>query len=123
MAGQEQKKFIENLQNFSDALEGVVEALKEQNKSRETDPLNALLENIDSKKITQLITDVQEIKKDTTDINKKLDKLLKTQQNTASASAKDQGLFTKVGSPENKNQIMDGVKIIGMIAIGVLAIG
>ena len=57
MAGQEQKKFIENLQNFSDALEGVVECLKEQNKSRETDPLNALLENIDSKKITQLISD------------------------------------------------------------------
>ena len=122
MAGKEERKFIENLQNFSEALEGVVEALKEQSKSRETDALNVLLKNIDAEKIKELIVDVKEIKEDTKSINKKIDKLLQAQQSSA-ASAKDQGLFAKVGSPENKNQIMDGVKIIGAISIGVLAIG
>jgi len=115
------KKFVDNLQNFSSALESLVETLKEKLENDKSDVLETFLENFDSTKIITISENLLEIKNDVKSINKKLDDVLKA--NKASTNVKEKSMFENIAQTENKAQILDGLKIIGLIAGSVIAIG
>jgi len=63
-----EKDFIEKLENFTTALEDLVELLKEQQKIGPTEVVNQLLHNLDAEKISMIATNVEEIKNTTSKI-------------------------------------------------------
>jgi hypothetical protein len=116
-----QDKLIENLANFTLALENIVEILQEQAKKNPADVVNKLSESINSENLIKIAQSLESIKKDTSNINNKTDEILRLQKDAK--KAKETGLFGKIQDKDNKNKIIDGVKVITLIAGGVLAIG
>jgi len=115
-----QRKLIEKLDSFTNALGEIVEILKEQVKDKNADVTENLSSNL-SDNITQIAEELQkvsknvsEIKKDTTDIKSKLDGI---------KSQKEKGIFGEVGDKNVIKDIKKGVGIIVLIAGAVLAIG
>jgi hypothetical protein len=115
------QKFIDRLDVFTESLGEIVVLLQEQAKKDNTDVVNKLLDKMDDDKIQTIVDeiksvskDIKDIKSDTSDIKKKIEDLKKQ---------KEAGLFDKVSDPDNKKKIVDGIKVIGLIAGGVLAIG
>jgi hypothetical protein len=115
------EKYTEALGNFNKALEGIVETLKEQVNRKDTDILEAMLKNMDEKKIGKIVEDLKEIKETSKRIETKQDKILEEIKQIK--KGKDGGVFGEVSDPKNKGKIIDGIKIITLIAGGVLAIG
>ena len=114
-------KFIDNLNDFTQALESLVDLLKEQSKISPTDVVNKMLDNLDAEKLQQIVSNIDAIKEKTVQINDNTEKILKEVQ--AIKSAKESGLAGQIESPKAKNTIVEGVKTILLIAGGVLAIG
>ena len=71
------EKFIRNLNNFSIALENIVEILKEQSKVNPTDVVNQLAENLDAENIQKISQDLEEVKEKSVYIADNTDKILK----------------------------------------------
>lgn len=113
------KAFIENLQNFTESLENIVELLKQQ--AEKGDAVNQMLSTLDGPKLSDISEDIKEI----LDVSKKVDTRTKQilEEIKESRKQKEAGLFGKVQDSENKDKIVDGIKVIGLIAGGVLAIG
>jgi len=116
------QKFVEKLELFTNSLEQITELLKEQTKKDNTDVVNKLLKNMDEDRMSVVIeelkavrTDLKEIKTDTKSIKSSIDELKKEKERN--------NLFNRIQDPENKDKIVDGIKVIGLIAGGVLAIG
>lgn len=114
------REFVEKLDAFTDALGDVVELLKGETKKGTTDSVNKMLDSMPDK-ITQIAEDLASVKKDvksikTTaeDIKKSVDQIKK---------GKETGVFDKVSDPNNKQKIIDGIKVVTLIAGGVLAMG
>ena len=113
------KKFIDNLQTFTESLENVVELLKEQSKSG--DAVNQMLSTMDGTKIEDIskgIKEILEVSKETNDNTKKILEEIK-----ASRKQKENGMFDKIEGKDNKRKIVDGITTVMLIAGGVLAIG
>jgi len=115
------EKFTEALGNFNKALEGIVETLKEQVNRKDTDILEAMLKNMDEKKIGKIVEDLKEIKETSKRIETKQDRILEEIKQIK--KGKEGGVFGEVSDPKSKGKIIDGIKIITLIAGGVLAIG
>lgn len=119
------QKYIENLQKFSDALENIVELLKEQTKKGgdggSTDAVNTMLNGIDTQKITKIVEDLDSINNRTKKIESNTDKILAEIRDTK--KAKESGMFDKIEDPKNKNKIVDGIKSVALIAGAILAMG
>jgi len=115
------EKYIEALDNFTDALEQIVETLKEQQRTGKADVVNEFLKQ----PMDNLVTVVKDLKKVTmkgfaelkTDNQKILKKIESIKQQ------KEAGMFDRVEDPKNKNKIVDGIKVVILIAAGVLALG
>lgn len=115
------EKYIESLDIFTSALEQIVETLKAQQKNDKSDVvnefLNAPMDNLaivvgELKDITQ--KGFAELKSDNKEIIEKIESIKKQ---------KESGMFDKVEDPKNKNKIVDGIKVVILIAAGVLALG
>ena len=90
------EKFINNLNNFSVALENIVELLKEQAKLNPTDVVNKLAENLDAEHIQQISNDLEEVKDRTVYISDNTDKILKEVQ--AANKGKEAGMFETISN-------------------------
>jgi hypothetical protein len=113
------KEFIDNLQNFTDSLEGIVELLKKQ--VEKDDAINKMLSNMDSSKMEQISTDLKqliEITKSTDDRTKEILNEIK-----AAKKQKETGLFGKIEDKDNKKKIVSGIQTVGLIASAVLSMG
>ena len=115
------QKYIDSLETFTNALEKIVEILKEQQKTNKVDvvneflkaPMDNLVEVVaDLKKITE--RGFKDIKSDNQEILRKIDSI---------KQQKESGMFDRVEDPKNKNKIVDGIKVVILIAAGVLALG
>lgn len=114
------QKYVDALNNFSKSLESIVELLQNQVKSRDTDVLETMLKNMDSDKLNKIVEDLKEVSVTTKRIESKIDKMSKELKEIK--SSKDGG-FGQIVDPKNKGKILDGIKVITLIAGGVLAIG
>lgn len=114
------EKYTEALGNFNKSLGLIVELLEQQVKNKDTDILESMLKNMGDN-LNKIVEDLKEVK----DINKKIlsqnDKIL--QEIKSIKNKNESGMFGQVSDPRNKNKIIDGVKIITLISVGVLAIG
>lgn len=113
------KEFIENLQNFTQSLDSIVELLKKQ--ADKGDLIDKMVSSMDGSKMEEIQKDIREILDVSRDTNNNTKKIL--DEIKASRKQKESGLFGKIQDKENKNKIVDGVKVILLIAGGVLSIG
>jgi len=113
------KAFIDNLQNFTDALEGIVELMQEQ--SKKGDAVNQMLSAMDGPKMSDIANDIKTLVKKTDKIDTTTKKIL--EEVKASRKQKESGMFGKISDKSNKDKIVDGISVIFLIAGGVLAIG
>lgn len=114
------KKFIENLQDFTESLENVVELMKQQSE-KGGDAVNKMLSALDGPKLSEISEDIKAI----LDTNKKIDNRTKEilEEIKASKKQKETGMFDKISNKENKHKIRDSIQTIILISGGVLAIG
>lgn len=110
------KAFIENLQNFTDSLEGIVELLQKQ--AEKGDGVNQMSSVMDGPKLANITVELLEISKRVDDNTKKILEEVK-----AARKQKESGLFDKIEGKDNKRKIVDGIQTVMLIAGGVLAIG
>jgi hypothetical protein len=108
-------KIISALNDLTLALDAVAESLKDKSAKSEAGKILQSINNID-KKMESISNGLKSIKKDTTQILKNQETLLKI-----SKDKKETKLFEISG--ENKAKIKDGVNTVISIAAGVLAIG
>ncbi len=116
-----ESEFVEKLSDFTKSLESLVEILQEQQKNSPTEVINKLLEGFDASTITSIAENLEEVKKNTVEINKNVEKTLKVVE--ALKKEKEGGMMGEIGDKNNKNKVVDGVKMVILIAAGVLAIG
>jgi len=143
------QKYIDNLQIFTKALEGLVEQLKSQQKGGTSDVVNEMLGNIPTDQLSmiveeqkKLLTQQQSIKADTTKIVNDISGIKTAIESQKQAitntydkteeilqrikdvkSQKETGMFGTIESGDNRNKVVSAVKSIILIAGGVLAIG
>ena len=114
------EKYIKALDLFTVALEEIVETLKLQQKK--SDSVNEMLNNIPQDNLQQVVTDLKKITesgfKDLKNDNKTILKKIESIK-----QQKESGMFGSVEDPKNKNKIVDGIKVVMLIAGGVLAMG
>ncbi len=113
------KAFIENLQNFTNALEGIVELMQQQ--SEKGDAVNQMLSAMDGPKMSDIAEDIKTLVEKTDKIDSRTKQIL--EEVKASRKAKETGMFGKISDKSNKEKIVDGISVIMLIAGGVLAIG
>lgn len=115
------KRYIDALGSFTEALEEIVETLRSQQKNNKADvvneflsaPMDNLVEIVkDLKTITQ--EGFKDLKTDNKEILAKIESI---------KQQKESGSFDKIEDPKNKNKIVDGIKVVILIAAGVLALG
>jgi hypothetical protein len=116
------EKYIDALKSFTDALEQIVETLKSQQKSGKSDTVNDMLKNMPTGNINKVIKDLKKTTekgfKDVKDDNQKILKKIE-----GIRQQKESGSFEKIEDPKNKKKIVDGIKVVILIAAGVLALG
>lgn len=114
-------KYIDALKDFTEALDEIVKTLKEQQKTGKADVVNEMLKNVPD----QLKVVVEDLKKVTVEGFKSIksdnEKIIKEIQSIK--QQKESGMFDKIEDPKNKNKIVDGIKVVVLIAAGVLALG
>lgn len=113
------KQFIENLQNFTESLENVVELMKQQ--SEKGDAVNKMLSALDGPKLSEISEDMKSI----LESNKRIDNRTKEilEEVKAARKQKEAGMFDKISNKENKHKIRDSIQTIILISGGVLALG
>ena len=113
-------KYIKALNDFTHALGAVVDTLNGQQKAGKSDTVNEMLKNMPDQ-LNIVIEDLKKIKTDTDSIKSNTDVIL--QEIKSIKQSKESGMFDKVEDPKNKNKIVDGIKVVILIAAGVLAMG
>lgn len=113
-------RYVEKLQDFTKALEGIVELLKEDIQKNNVDNVNRLLSNMNDD-LKGVVKNMEIVLKTTKNIESQNDKILQEVQ--AARKAKETGMFGEISDVDNKRKILDAVKVIVLIAAGVLAIG
>lgn len=114
------KKYIESLSNFADALDQLVEEMQKQSKVKDkgTDKPSGKSLNIDDT-LVSIQEGIDQIKDDTKKILNNQDTLIKMGKD----SEKSGGLISGVTDKKKKGKIKDGVSTIMLMAGAVLAIG
>lgn len=119
------RRYIENLQRFSDALEGLVDFLKAEyekgGESGTSDVINKMAGHMENEKISQIVEDLNEVKDRTKTIEDNTQKIL--QEVKDAREAKESGMFGKIRSTENRGKIVQGIEVVTLIAGAVLAMG
>jgi phospholipid N-methyltransferase len=113
------KSFIDNLQNFTDSLESLVELFKQQ--QEKGDAINQLAGALDGDVLSTIAEDMKTLIKQNDKIDSRTKEILAEVKK--SRKAKETGIFGNISDKDNKKQVVDGIKVILLIAVGVLAIG
>jgi hypothetical protein len=113
-------RYVRRLDDFTKALEGIVDLLKEDNSRKNVDTVNQLLTNM-NEDISGIVKNMEIVVKSVKKIETQNDKILKEIQEVK--KTKETGMLGNVAEVDNKRKIIDAVKIIVLIAAGVLAIG
>lgn len=113
------KEFIENLQNFTESLEGIVELMKQQ--AEKGDAINQMLSAMDGPKMSDIAEDIKTLVEKTDKIDSRTKEIL--EEVRAARKEKESGVFGKVSDTKNRGKIVSGIEVIMLIAGGVLAIG
>lgn len=114
------KLFIDNLQTFTDSLDNLVQLLKEQNE-KGIDSISKMTSALDGDKLKTISEDMKLLVESTTRIDNRTKEILTEVK--AARKAKEGGMFSKISDNENKKKVVDGIKVILLISIGVLALG
>jgi len=114
-------KFVEKLQDFTDALGDLVDALTDQAKNNPSEVLNQLVDNFDGEKFNTIANDISEIKENVIANAKTTDKILEVVKEQKQAN--EGGIMTTIGEKSNKEKVIGAVQTVVLIAAGVLAIG
>ena len=113
------RKYIEALDTFTSALEEIVETLKSQKKT--ADPVNQFLKT-PMGDLNKVVTELKTItEKGFSDLKNQNETILKKIESIK--QQKESGMFGNIEDPKNKNKIVDGIKVVMLIAGGVLALG
>ena len=115
------EKYIESLDTFTTSLEKIVEILKEQQKTGKSDVVNDFLKT-PMNDLSHVVKDLQKITEDGFK-NVKTDNEKILQKIDGIKKQKESGMFGSIEDPKNKNKIVDGIKVVVLIAAGVLALG
>ena len=115
------EKFIKRLDDFTHSLEGLVALLKEDLKKGNTDNVNEMLASMNDN-IGKVSKEIETIVKSTKKIETTTDKIL-AEVRAAKKSKETPDGFQTVSETENKKKIIDAVKVIVLIAAGILAMG
>lgn len=113
-------RYVRNLQDFNKALGNIVELLQQDLGKKNVDNVNKMLSNMDDK-LNSIVKNMEVVLKSTKKIESQNDKILA--EIKANRKAKETGMFGDVADVDNKRKILDAVKVITLIAAGVLAIG
>ena len=122
-------KFVTRLEEFTkalgstkDALQFIVDLLNEE-KKKNADPVNEMLKNMGGveDQLKDIVKNIQTVVKKVNTIDSKQDRIL--QEIKESRKAKESGVFGSIAEVDNKKKILDAVKVVTLIAAGVLAIG
>ena len=114
------QRYVTRLDDFTKALEGIVELLKQDTKKKNVDSVNKMLSNMNDN-LNSVVKNMEIVVKSTKKIESQNDKIL--EEIRASKKAKETGMFGDVAEVDNKRKILDAVKVVVLIAAGVLAIG
>ena len=113
-------KYIKALSDFTGALEQIVAVLKSQQKNNKADTVNDMLKNVPDtlnnvvNELKKVNSGLAEVKNTNNEILRKIESVKKQ---------KESGMFDRIEDPKNKNKIVDGIKVVILIAAGVLALG
>ena len=113
------KKLLDALNNLSDGLQEIAEALKDR-KGSKTATGQALSSQGFSKDLVSIAAGIKSIKQDTQEILKQQKTILSMSKRE---SRKDTDVFEKAGDKKSESGIKKGVGTILLIAVAVLAIG
>ena len=86
------KAFIDNLQNFTESLEGIVELLKKQ--AEKGDAVNQMLSTMNGPSMSDIADDIKTLVKKTDKIDTRTKQIL--EEVKASRKANESGMFGKV---------------------------
>ena len=114
------QRYVARLDDFTKSLEGIVELLKQDTKKKNVDNVNKMLSNMKDG-LGKVAKDMETLIKSSKKIESQNDKIL--EEIKASRKAKETGMFGNIADVDNKRKILDAVKVITLIAGGVLAIG
>jgi len=114
------QKFTQRLDDFTRALDGIVEILKEDIKKKNVDNVNEMLANMNND-IAGIVHNLETVVESVGRIEANTNQIL--EELRASRKEKETGVFRTISETENKKRIIDAVKIITLIAAGVLALG
>lgn len=116
------EKYIDALNSFTESLEQIVETLKNQQESNKIDTVNEMLRSTQTEKLQNVVDHLTAVtKQGISDIKTQNETILKRIETIK--QQKESGMFDNVSNVNNKKKIVDGVAVIGLIAVGVLAIG
>ena len=114
------KQLLDALNNLSDSLEMIAQALDKKGTSNTT-TTNALQSGDFSKQLTEINVSLKSIKSDTTKILEKQNTILEMQK---TKDSKKSNIISETGQdPKQENSLKKGVTTILLIAVAVLAIG
>lgn len=114
------EKYINSLDDFTKALEKVVETLKEQQATNKSDVVNEFLKSVPDN-LNLVVEELKSVKEGFAEIKESNKEILKKIESIK--KEREAGAFDKIEDPKNKNKIVDGIKIVILIAAGVLALG
>jgi len=115
-----EKDFIDNLQNFTDSLENLVELLKKQHE-KGGDAVNKMSASMDGERLKTISEEIKVLSETTGRIDSRTKEILSEVKQAR--KAKEGGVFQQTSDKGNTKKVVDGVKLILLIAVGVLAIG
>jgi hypothetical protein len=114
-------RYVRKLQDFNAALGGIVELLQQDiNERKNVDSVNKMPSNMNDD-LKSIVKNMEVVLKTTKEIKSQNDKIL--HEVLEARKAKETGMFGNIAEVDNKRKIIDAVKVITLIAAGVLAIG
>jgi hypothetical protein len=114
------ERFVTQLKNFTDALGEITKILQEDNNKKNVDTVEGMLSNMSSD-IAGIVKNLELVVKSTERIEANTNKILDELKEIKKSKSK--GSFETVSETENKKKIIDAVKVVILIAAGILAMG
>lgn len=114
------REYVRRLEDFTKALEGIVELLKEDTKKDNVDNVTRMLSNMDNN-IGEIVKNIEIVKESVSKIEDQNDKIIR--EISELKKQKEGGGLGIISEVDNKKKIIDAVQMIVLIAGGILAIG
>lgn len=120
MAKQEQK-YVDALATFTDSLDAIVQLLQNQKSNDTADVIIDFLK-APMNELVSVVKDLQKVTIQGFTKQENRNKII-LEEIKSIKKQRESGMFENVEDPKNKNKIVDGIKVVILIAAGVLALG